>query len=76
MSPEAPSLQSIKERTELVTAIDTFNQVRKWNISFDGKRDVAAFIEQISELAEEYGVSEECVIFLVKKQRITLVPKL
>lgn len=37
--------------------IDLLNQIRKWNISFDGKSDAVAFLERIEELSEEYGIS-------------------
>lgn len=40
------SSRTAQSRTETGNAIDTFNQVRKWNINFDGKGDAVAFIER------------------------------
>lgn len=35
------------------------DQVRKWNINFDGKKDVVSFLERIEELQDGYNFSNE-----------------
>lgn len=35
------------------------NQVRKWNIRFNGKRNPVEFLENIQELKDRYGISED-----------------
>lgn len=38
------------------------NQVRKWNLRFDGNRDPVSFIERLNELAESYDVLPELML--------------
>lgn len=38
------------------------NQVRKWNLRFDGTRDPVSFVERLNELAESYNVLPELLL--------------
>ncbi|RZC32216.1 hypothetical protein BDFB_012858 [Asbolus verrucosus] len=41
---------------QVVPDLNVLNQVRKWNVTFDGKADVVAFIERVKELANSYQI--------------------
>ncbi|RZC32552.1 hypothetical protein BDFB_013025, partial [Asbolus verrucosus] len=42
--------------SEGVPDFNVLNQVRKWNVIFDGKVDAIAFIERVKELADNYQI--------------------
>lgn len=48
-----PSTGSARRPDELL------NQVRKWNLHYDGKSDAIAFMERLDELIMEYEISRE-----------------
>ncbi|RZC40381.1 hypothetical protein BDFB_012852 [Asbolus verrucosus] len=43
-------------REGVVPDLNVLNQVRKWNVTFDGKADAVAFIERVEELADSYQI--------------------
>lgn len=56
--PDATSLydaNAIRSK-HLNTVADVCNQVRKWNLRFDGEHQPVSFIERLNELAESYEI--------------------
>ncbi|RZC36111.1 hypothetical protein BDFB_010911 [Asbolus verrucosus] len=42
--------------SQVVPDLSALNQVRKWNVTFNGKADAVAFIERVEELADSYQI--------------------
>lgn len=62
--PDATSLfdaTSIRTRN-LTKVAEVCNQVRKWNLRFDGDHHPVSFIERLNELAESYEIPPDLLL--------------
>ncbi|XP_064213878.1 uncharacterized protein LOC135266664 [Tribolium castaneum] len=60
----APRLSSLETQPVInpVAHLDFVNQIRKWNVTFDGKNDAVSFLERVEELAEEYMIPKNHLV--------------
>lgn len=47
------------EKKMALSQIEIIDRVRKWNVTFDGGKDVFGFLERIDEMVDSYGVPKD-----------------